>query len=198
MKFQITKTQLAVALAASKDDTRYNLTGIYCHAGPSGKLRIVATNGHYLAMVDTFEDFNAESDNSGVILDAAAVKILQTWLKDKTQTHATIESVDDANTITSILLSCGAQTANVMPIFGEYPNYRQVLPAEDKPQELKQGIGLNSEYIGIASKILKAANPKGRVRPSKWEFFDELSPVRITSDTDDGKVTIIVMPMRLD
>ena len=38
--------------AASADETRYNLNGVYLEVLDSGKLRMVATDGHRLALVD--------------------------------------------------------------------------------------------------------------------------------------------------
>ena len=55
--------------AASADETRYNLNGVYLEVqGDSGKIRMVATDGHRLAYVDRALVTDAEGLASGVII----------------------------------------------------------------------------------------------------------------------------------
>ena len=55
--------------AASLDETRYNLNGVYFEVSPGdGKLRMVATDGHRLALVDRTIGAQASGLASGVII----------------------------------------------------------------------------------------------------------------------------------
>ena len=110
--------------AASTDETRYNLNGVYFQVlEEDGKLRMVATDGHRLAMVDRLVSEGGRGIASGVILPRKALGELKRLVDE-----------EDADEIelgfegTHALVRRGDVTLVMRLIDGEFPNYGQVLP----------------------------------------------------------------------
>lgn len=110
--------------AASLDETRYNLNGVYFELLEEGtKLRMVATDGHRLAMVDRSLAAGGTALASGVILPRKGLAEFKRLVDE-----------DDADEIelgiegNSALARKGEVTLTMRLIEGEFPNYRQVLP----------------------------------------------------------------------
>ncbi len=117
--------------AASADESRYNLNGVFLEVlSDSGKLRMVATDGHRLAYVDRALADDLSSLASGVIVPRKALAELKRLVDE-----------DDADEIeigfegNSGLVRKGEVELVMRLIEGEFPNYRQVIPKE-------QGISL--------------------------------------------------------
>ena len=112
------------AYAISTEETRYVLNGILC-AFRDNKVNLVATDGRRLAMVDLELEL-PRSQEVEVIIPAKAVNELQRLLKDD---EAPIKMMVGDNQIAFEL----NQTLLVSKLIdGNYPNYRQVIPAEAK------------------------------------------------------------------
>jgi DNA polymerase-3 subunit beta len=112
--------------AASIDETRYNLNGVYLEQQPdAGKLRMVATDGHRLAYVDRLLVSQLQGVEKGVILPRKGLAELKR-LADE----------GDADEIEVGLLSNNAVarkgdvTLLMRLIEGEFPNYHQVIPRD--------------------------------------------------------------------
>jgi DNA polymerase-3 subunit beta len=110
--------------AASLDETRYNLNGVYFElADENSKIRMVATDGHRLALIDRQLPAPAPDLASGVILPRKGLAELKRLVDE-----------DDADEIelgiegNSALARKGDVTLTMRLIEGEFPNYRQVLP----------------------------------------------------------------------
>ena len=110
--------------AASTDETRYNLNGVYFQVlEEDGKLRMVSTDGHRLAMVDRLVSEGGKGLASGVILPRKALGELKRLVDE-----------EDADEIelgfegTHALVGRGDVTLVMRLIDGEFPNYAQVLP----------------------------------------------------------------------
>lgn len=112
--------------AASVDETRYNLNGVYLEVmKESGKLRMVATDGHRLGYVDRALGVEVAGLSSGVIIPRKGLAELKRLVDE-----------DDADEIeigfdeSSGLARKGDVTLVMRLIEGEFPNYSQVIPKE--------------------------------------------------------------------
>jgi DNA polymerase-3 subunit beta len=110
--------------AASADETRYNLNGVYFEVLPeTGKIRMVATDGHRLAYVDRVVAADLSELPTGVIFPRKGLAELKRLVDE-----------DDADEIelgfegNSGVARKGDVTLMMRLIEGEFPNYRQVLP----------------------------------------------------------------------
>jgi DNA polymerase-3 subunit beta len=124
MKAMLKKTSFAV----STDESRYVLNGIFFSL-KEHKLAMVATDGRRLALVDEEVDVPASSQGE-FIVPAKAVNELNRLLQDKgeveinfTDNQAAFTLRDDKGNATLVITKL---------IEGNYPNYRQVIPAETK------------------------------------------------------------------
>jgi DNA polymerase-3 subunit beta len=116
------------SFAISTDESRYVLNGIFISL-KEHKLTMVATDGRRLALVDEEVDVSEKSQGE-FIVPAKAVNELGRLLSDKgdveiryTDNQASFTLKDDKGF--SILIISKL-------IEGNYPNYRQVIPAETK------------------------------------------------------------------
>ncbi len=117
--------------AASADETRYNLNGVYLELlSDSGKLRMVATDGHRLAYVDRALGTELEGLRSGVIIPRKGLAELKRLVEEEDADE--VEVGFEGN---SGLARKGDVTLVMRLIEGEFPNYRQVLP-RDASQKL--------------------------------------------------------------
>lgn len=114
------------AYAASSDETRYNLNGVYLEVLPeAGKLRMVATDGHRLAYVDRNVGEESQSLQSGVILPRKALSQLRQLVDEEDA-----DEIEIGFEGSSALVRKGEITLSMRLIEGEFPNYQQVLPKE--------------------------------------------------------------------
>ena len=110
--------------ASSLDETRYNLNGVYFELVDEGaKIRMVATDGHRLAMVDRVLAGGGTDLASGVILPRKGLAELKRLVDEEDADE--IELGIEGN---SALARKGEVALTMRLIEGEFPNYRQVLP----------------------------------------------------------------------
>jgi len=110
--------------AASLDETRYNLNGVHLEVlADSGKLRMVATDGHRLASVDRGFGDDLSALASGVIIPRKGLGELKRLVDEDDADE--IELAFEGN---SGLARKGAVTLVMRLIEGEFPNYSQVVP----------------------------------------------------------------------
>jgi DNA polymerase-3 subunit beta len=116
--------------AASVDETRYNLNGVYLEQQKeTEKLRMVATDGHRLSYVDRALGIDLEGLSNGVIIPRKGLAELKR-LVDEDDVHE-IELGFEGN---SGLARKGDVTLVMRLIEGEFPNYRQVIPTDTAHQ----------------------------------------------------------------
>ena len=109
--------------AISTDETRYVLNGILC-SFKENKLTLVATDGRRLALVDIELEF-PRSQEADIIVPTKAVTELQRLLGDEGDVKMMVGENQVAFELNGTLLVSKL-------IEGNYPNYRQVIPAEAK------------------------------------------------------------------
>ena len=130
LKDVIDRTQFAV----STEETRYYLNGIYVHAkqeGASNVLRVVATDGHRLACVESPLPQGAEN-MAGVIIPRKTVTEIRKLLDDTSVENVNIEISEN-----KVRFNLEDVTLTSKLIDGTYPDYERVIPTDnDKNLEL--------------------------------------------------------------
>src|SRR5437773_2930557 len=124
VKGMLKKTSFAI----STDESRYVLNGIFFSL-KEHKLTMVATDGRRLALVDEEVDISASSQGE-FIVPAKAVNELNRLLQDKGEVDVTFSENQAAFTLKDEKGNCTLVITKL--IEGNYPNYRQVIPAEAK------------------------------------------------------------------
>ncbi|MEA3188124.1 MAG: polymerase subunit beta [Chthoniobacter sp.] len=109
--------------AISTDETRYVLNGILC-SFKDNKLTLVATDGRRLALLDIELEF-PRSQEVDIIVPTKAVNELQRLLGEEGEVKLSVGENQVAFDLNGTLLVSKL-------IEGNYPNYRQVIPAEAK------------------------------------------------------------------
>jgi DNA polymerase-3 subunit beta len=112
--------------AASTDETRYNLNGVHLEfLTESGKLRMVATDGHRLAYADRELGQEIPGLGEGVIIPRKGLAELRRLCEEEDADE--VELGFEGN---SVLARKEGVTLVMRLIEGEFPNYRQVIPRE--------------------------------------------------------------------
>ena len=112
--------------AASTDETRYNLNGVYLEKlEEPGRLRMVATDGHRLAYVDRSFGSDLEGLDAGVIIPRKGL-----WELKRLVDESDADEVELGFEGSNGLAKKGDVTLVMRLIEGEFPNYRQVVPSE--------------------------------------------------------------------
>src|SRR5882757_6090470 len=124
--------------AISTDETRYVLNGIL-FSFKENKLTLVATDGRRLALVDLEVEF-PRSQEVDIIVPTKAVTELGRLLGDEGDVRLSVGENQVAFQINDTLLASKL-------IEGNYPNYRQVIPAEAKERvTLERELFLNAVH----------------------------------------------------
>jgi|SRR5581483_261424 len=113
--------------AVSSDETRFNLSGVFLGQGEDGTLRMVATDGHRLALIDRrLPDAKMER---GVIMPrkglAEARKLLDETQEDEVTMVVSPKDVRLLMPTISFFMRL---------VEGEFPDYRQVIPSASRIQ----------------------------------------------------------------
>src|SRR5258705_7135919 len=124
VKSMMKKTSFAI----STDESRYVLNGI-CISLKDHKMTMVATDGRRLALVDEEVDVSEKSQGE-FIVPAKAVNELNRLLQDKGEVE--IRYAENQASFTLKDEKGSAVLIVTKLIEGNYPNYRQVIPAETK------------------------------------------------------------------
>lgn len=109
--------------AISTDETRYVLNGILC-SFKNNSLTLVATDGRRLAMVDHELEF-PEDQETEIIVPTKAIVELQRLLADAGEVEIRVSENQISFELNGYLLTSKL-------IEGNYPNFRQVIPAETR------------------------------------------------------------------
>ena len=107
----------------STDETRYVLNGIL-FSFKENKLTLVATDGRRLALVDIESEF-PRSNEVDVVIPAKCITELQRLLGDEGDVKLAVGE-------NHVSFEAGGKLLVSKLIEGNYPNYRQVIPAESR------------------------------------------------------------------
>jgi DNA polymerase-3 subunit beta len=111
--------------AVSLDETRINLSGVYLE-NHQGALRMVATDGHRLALIDRAVD--GKVPEKGVILPRKGLLEAKKLLESGDEDALVLLSIEGA----IAKLSRGRAELFMRLVEGEFPDYRQVIPKQNK------------------------------------------------------------------
>ncbi|MEE2674564.1 MAG: DNA polymerase III subunit beta [Myxococcota bacterium] len=153
--------------AASVDETRYNLNGVYFEVlEDTGKLRMVATDGHRLACVDRPLGNAAPALASGVIIPRKGLAELKRLVDEDDA-----DEIDLAFEGNNGLAKRGNVTLVMRLIEGEFPNYQQVIPDS-----------LNQQLVLAADPLLHALRRVALLASERSRA--------VTLEFSNGKLTI--------
>ncbi len=113
--------------AVSPDEARYNLSGVYVEAPEAGSVRMVATDGHRLSLVD--REVAGFTMQGGSIIPR----------KGLTELRKLLDQAGDADTELVLdgqlaWLKRGRTEVSMRLVEGEFPDYRGVVPKESRYQ----------------------------------------------------------------
>ncbi|MDR1026225.1 MAG: DNA polymerase III subunit beta [Lactobacillus sp.] len=161
LKDVIDRTKFAV----STEETRYYLNGIYIHAKNEGEtkvLRVVATDGHRLACVESPLPKGAEK-LAGVIIPRKTVAEIRKLLDD-----AGTEEVAIALSENKIRFTMQDVTLTSKLIDGTYPDYERVIPTDnDKTLEIGvKNLAAAVDRVSVVAertRAIKMLTAKGKI-----------------------------------
>lgn len=137
------------AIAMSTDETRHNLAGILvCGMGQKG-IRMVATDGHRLSLVD--HENNGDAGDFRVIIPRKGVSELKKLVSRE-------GSFEMAVGKTSLFARKGNETLYIRLIDGEFPDYEKVIPKNNK----KTAMIPREKFKGSLRRVSLLANEKLR------------------------------------
>jgi len=112
--------------ATSPDETRLNLSGVHLEVQSTGKLRMVASDGHRLSLIDRGVADPQPSTWPRVILPRKGLiearKLLE---KSEEETELSLQG-------STAILKKETTELSMRLIEGEFPDYRQIIPTEKK------------------------------------------------------------------
>ncbi|MBI3178148.1 MAG: DNA polymerase III subunit beta, partial [Deltaproteobacteria bacterium] len=121
----------------STDDNRHNLSGVYCESLEPHMLRMVATDGHRLAMVEKKFDSKVVLER-GVIVPRKGFQELRRVLADGADAIDTVELGFSGN---AGVLRAGPVVLSTRLVEGQFPDYTQVIPkGSSKSAKLRRSV----------------------------------------------------------
>jgi DNA polymerase-3 subunit beta len=117
--------------AAGESDTRYTLNGILFHLVPGGRLNVVGTDGHRLAMTAKTIEGTVKEERKNIIPRKAAVELRK--LLDKSEENIKVTCCKN-----HVMFSIGDIQFLTRLIEGTYPNYEQVIPSGNEKKVVIQ------------------------------------------------------------
>jgi len=164
--------------AASVDETRYNLNGVHLEVLPdSGKIRMVATDGHRLARVDRTLTTDTSALASGVIIPRKGLAELKRLVDEDDSDE--VELAFEGN---SGLARKGDVTLVMRLIEGEFPNYSQVVP-----KQISRRVTIPTDDLSHALRRVALLSSE-RSRAIKFELGDHKLSIS-SSNPDLGEAS---------
>lgn len=157
-KEMIEKTIIAV----STDETRYNLNGVFFEGMKDGGIRMVATDGHRLALSEKGVDGQKISiSEKGCIIPRKGVQEFKKLLEEE---DGRVEIGFKEN---RAILKSGNVVVVVRLIEGEFPDYKPVIPAKNEtPVSINRG-----EFIKSLRRISILSDEK--TKGVRFDFSDK-------------------------
>ncbi len=171
LKSVIDRTQFAV----STEETRYYLNGLYIHAKKEGELsvlRVVATDGHRLACVESPLPAGAEN-MAGIIVPKKTVAEIRKLLDDVNCSDIQISFSEN-----KIRFTMDDVTLTSKLIDASYPDYERVIPTDNNKN-------LEVSVKGLASAVDRVSVVAEKTRAIKM-ITKENHVVITTSSADLG------------
>lgn len=178
------------AFSMAQQDVRYYLNGLLLENADS-RLRVVATDGHRLALCDLQESVPDNNEKSQIILPRKGVMELQRLLGD---TEGEIKIYVGANHFRAELP--GIRFTSKL-VDGRFPEYDRVLPkggdkiVKAQTKSLKEALGRaailsNEKYRGVRLQLAKNLLKVMAHNPEQEEAEDEVEVEYMGSDLEIG------------
>ncbi|MFH2012197.1 MAG: DNA polymerase III subunit beta [Pseudomonadota bacterium] len=167
--------------AASLDEKRHNLNGVFFERDMN-KLRMVATDGHRLSMVEReVENIEGLKLDRGIIFPRKGLNELRRILEDDKDIEEVFVGIKENNCVFKI----GRQSMIMRLLDGEFPDYRRLIPEDnDKRLSVNKNAFLNSlKRVSLVSderlKPIKLFLSEGKIEMKAsnadyGEAYDEL------------------------
>ncbi|MBI5492341.1 MAG: DNA polymerase III subunit beta [Deltaproteobacteria bacterium] len=163
------------AFAVSTDETRYNINGFLLEKDIS-KIRMVATDGHRLALIERPDLKTISGEKEGVLLPRKGVMEIRRLLDEKEgEFHLGI-------TEKSAVMKKDSTVISVRLLEGEFPDYKKVIPKDNE----KDVIADRAELLASLKRVSILSSDK--IKGVKFNF----SPKKLTvssSSPDIGEAT---------
>jgi len=174
--------------AASTDETRYNINGILLECN-AGKMKMVATDGHRLALIEKTIEGTQDIQNN-VILPKKGVVEFKRLLEEKDG------GVKLSFSKTYLIMKRGNATIVTRLIDGEFPDYNQVIPQGEGNRAIADRDSLMGSLKRVAilsterTKGVKFSLSKGRLglSSSAPDFGEASEEVDIDYDGEDREM----------
>ncbi len=121
LREMIDKTLFAV----SSDETRFNLSGVYVETPEAGTLRMVATDGHRLALID--RSVAEARMPRGVITSRKGLAEVRKLLEETGEEELTLVVAER-----DVRIHTPAVSFFMRLVEGDFPDYKQVIPSETR------------------------------------------------------------------
>lgn len=206
MKLIVNRNELKAALLfICNDETRPEICGVHVEVKPNAQPIMVATDGKRLAVIET----DALQEDGGVpllfneahsfILNREFVGLVIALSKTrggKTFPLVAIEQKQGSKRISaSVIGPCGfLEIENGGLIEGDYPKWRQVLPAKTAERNPVSEIGISSQFISDYAKAGKALDAKSLALSLNLISKDAAIEVKIG---ELRKFYSVIMPCKL-
>ncbi len=173
----------AAMRAASKDFTRAHLNCIRLEFH-KGKVRFVATNGHWLFVNETVADCDGAAE---VLLSLADAKsIVKAIVVSKKASTWAVEVDTDARTVRQL-----GTTVAYVPVDASFPPYVQIIPPTQGTKQCV--ISFAADYLADVFGAFQELSPNAGVTIETGE--GELDPAVLTSNACPDAL-VVLMPRR--
>jgi len=156
--------------SAGESDTRYTLNGLLFHVMPGVKTTVVGTDGHRLALIIKTIEGTLKEEKKLIIPKKAAAELRK--LLDKTEENVKVTLCKN-----HILFTVGEIQFLTRLIEGTYPNYEQVIPANNEKKIMVR----REEFAKTLRRV--AIMSKERSNAVKMDLSENL--ISITSSNPD-------------
>lgn len=147
LKEMIDKTIFSV----STDETRYYLNGVFFELN-NGNLKMVATDGHRMSLINKKSESDGLPNNPGVIIPRKGLNEIKKLIESS---EAIIELAIEGS---QLILRQGSTVLMIRLIEAKYPNYQQFIP-----QSFKNTLTVNrDQFLSSLKRVSLLANQKSK------------------------------------
>jgi DNA polymerase-3 subunit beta len=133
--------------AVSTDETRFNLSGVHVETIENGILRMVATDGHRLALID--RAIGATALPRGVIMSRKGLAEVRKLLDETGEQELTLVVAEK-----DVRVHTPAVSFFMLLVEGEFPDYKQVIPSAPR---LRAQLGRDEFLAAVRRAALMAS-----------------------------------------
>lgn len=180
--------------SVSNDETRYHLNGVYFEQNEEAgktKLRMVATDGHRLSVVDRFStEKSTDIIKNGVIIPRKGLVEIKKLI-DFSQ-----EKIEMAIEGSQLIVKTNSTVLMVRLIEGKYPNYQQLIPNDMKKKaSIDRELLLSSiRRVSLLSNqkskgvTISLSGSKMEISSNNPDLGDAKEEIDVNYDGDDMKI----------